>query len=68
MDNNQYLPTIGLEIHVQLKTNSKMFCSCANTSWKIGVEELLPNSHICPICWPARHAAVYQYGGNQDGY
>lgn len=50
MDNNQYLPTIGLEIHVQLKTNSKMFCSCANTSWKIGVEELLPNSHICPIC------------------
>ena len=47
---NKYTPTIGLEIHVQLKTRSKMFCSCANTSWKIGVEELLPNSHICPVC------------------
>ncbi len=37
---------IGLEIHVELKTKSKMFCSCANVSFK----EVLPNSSICPIC------------------
>ncbi len=37
-------PVIGLEIHVQLKTKSKMFCSCQN-----GVEAP-PNSAICPIC------------------
>lgn len=46
---------IGLEIHVQLKTRSKMFCSCANvfsdglprTPRGAGVP---PNSAICPIC------------------
>lgn len=37
---------IGLEIHVALKTKSKMFCSCANVSF----QEVLPNSSICPIC------------------
>ncbi len=36
---------IGLEIHVQLKTKSKMFCSCANV---LGDAE--PNTSICPIC------------------
>ncbi|MAF81086.1 Asp-tRNA(Asn)/Glu-tRNA(Gln) amidotransferase GatCAB subunit B [bacterium] len=36
---------IGLEIHVQLKTASKMFCSCANI---FGTVE--PNSAVCPIC------------------
>ncbi|HRY63258.1 MAG TPA: Asp-tRNA(Asn)/Glu-tRNA(Gln) amidotransferase subunit GatB [Patescibacteria group bacterium] len=50
MSENQYTPTIGLEIHVQLKTKSKMFCRCANTSAQIGVSELKPNSHICPVC------------------
>ncbi len=38
-------PTIGLEIHVELKTNSKMFCSCQNNS-----DELRPNSNVCPVC------------------
>lgn len=38
-------PVIGLEIHVQLKTNSKMFCSCANI-----FGDVEPNSAICPIC------------------
>lgn len=39
------VPVIGLEIHVQLKTKSKMFCSCANV-----LGDALPNTAICPIC------------------
>jgi aspartyl-tRNA(Asn)/glutamyl-tRNA(Gln) amidotransferase subunit B len=37
--------TIGLEIHVQLKTKSKMFCRCDNNA-----EGKEPNTTICPIC------------------
>ncbi len=40
-----FTPTIGLEIHVELKTKTKMFCSCPN-----GSEEKHPNVNICPIC------------------
>lgn len=40
-----YLPTIGLEIHAELNTQSKMFCGCRNDP-----DETLPNVHICPIC------------------
>lgn len=36
--------TIGLEVHVQLRTHSKMFCACAV---EFGAA---PNSHTCPIC------------------
>lgn len=36
---------IGLEIHVQLKTKSKMFCGCPNDG-----ENKPPNSTVCPIC------------------
>src|SRR3990167_11023763 len=39
------IPIIGLEIHVQLKTKSKMFCSCANV-----LGDAAPNTSICPIC------------------
>ncbi|MDR0509416.1 MAG: Asp-tRNA(Asn)/Glu-tRNA(Gln) amidotransferase subunit GatB, partial [Candidatus Methanoplasma sp.] len=35
---------IGLEIHVQLPTESKMFCSCPTTDAEA------PNTHVCPIC------------------
>jgi len=38
-------PIIGLEIHIQLKTNSKMFCSCPNNG-----ETKPANTTICPIC------------------
>ena len=38
-------PIIGLEIHVQLKTKSKMFCSCDANYY--GAE---PNTHMCPVC------------------
>ncbi len=41
----KYEPIIGLEIHVQLKTKSKMFCSCAN---EFDITE--PNKNVCPIC------------------
>ena len=36
---------IGLEIHVQLKTKSKMFCGCDNKA-----DEAEPNSLVCPVC------------------
>jgi aspartyl-tRNA(Asn)/glutamyl-tRNA(Gln) amidotransferase subunit B len=39
-----YIATIGLEVHVQLKTRSKMFCA---SPVEFGAE---PNSHTCPIC------------------
>jgi aspartyl-tRNA(Asn)/glutamyl-tRNA(Gln) amidotransferase subunit B len=39
-----YEPVIGLEIHVQLKTSSKMFCGCRV---EFGAE---PNIHVCPVC------------------
>jgi aspartyl-tRNA(Asn)/glutamyl-tRNA(Gln) amidotransferase subunit B len=40
----KYEPVIGLEIHAQLKTESKIFCSC---STRFGDE---PNSNTCPVC------------------
>ncbi|MFC1513572.1 Asp-tRNA(Asn)/Glu-tRNA(Gln) amidotransferase subunit GatB [candidate division KSB1 bacterium] len=39
-----YFPSIGLEVHVQLKTNTKIFCSCSNS---FGNEQ---NSLVCPVC------------------
>jgi aspartyl-tRNA(Asn)/glutamyl-tRNA(Gln) amidotransferase subunit B len=41
----EYIPTIGLEIHAELKTISKMFCPCGNDP-----DEEKPNVNICPIC------------------
>ena len=38
-------PVIGLEVHVQLLTNSKMFCSC-----KAAYTGAEPNTHVCPVC------------------
>lgn len=42
---SEYKPTIGIEIHVQLATKSKMFCACDNDS-----KTAEPNTHVCPIC------------------
>ena len=39
-----YIPTIGLEVHCQVKTNTKMFCSCPTS---FGDE---PNTNTCPTC------------------
>ncbi len=41
----KYIPTIGLEIHAELNTQSKMFCSCKNDPL-----EKQPNVNICPVC------------------
>jgi aspartyl-tRNA(Asn)/glutamyl-tRNA(Gln) amidotransferase subunit B len=40
----KYQPVIGLEVHVQLLTETKAFCGCAN---KYGAA---PNTHVCPVC------------------
>ena len=40
-----YKPTIGLEIHAELKTKTKMFCGCANNP-----DQKDSNWNICPIC------------------
>ena len=42
---SEYQPTIGLEIHAELKTHTKMFCSCRNDA-----DEKSPNVNICPVC------------------
>jgi aspartyl-tRNA(Asn)/glutamyl-tRNA(Gln) amidotransferase subunit B len=42
---NKYEPTIGLEIHVELKTKTKMFCNSANDP-----DEKHPNVNVCPVC------------------
>ena len=39
-----YEAVIGLEVHVQLKTRSKMFCGCAT---EFGAS---PNTQVCPVC------------------
>lgn len=40
-----YKATIGLEIHAELKTASKMFCACVNNP-----DEREPNKNVCPVC------------------
>lgn len=39
-----YETVIGLEVHVELKTNTKIFCSCKNDSHSE------PNTNVCPVC------------------
>src|SRR3989338_7598210 len=40
-----YYTTIGLEIHAELKTETKMFCNSKNDP-----DEVRPNVNICPVC------------------
>ena len=57
----QYEPVIGLEVHSQLKTNTKVFCSC---STRFGQD---PNENVCPVCsgmpgvLPVMNAKVVEY-------
>lgn len=47
----KYYATIGLEIHAELKTNTKAFCSCRNvTALPEGEPEPEPNTYVCPVC------------------
>ena len=41
---NGYEMVVGLEVHVELKTRTKIFCSCQTA---FGAE---PNTHTCPVC------------------
>lgn len=56
-------PVIGLEIHIQLKTKTKMFCACPTHD-----SALAPNTHVCPICLghpgtlPVPNEQAIQYG------
>lgn len=56
-------PVIGLEIHVQLKTKSKMFCGCSNRG-----EFESPNVTVCPVCLgepgalPVTNAEAVRFG------
>jgi aspartyl-tRNA(Asn)/glutamyl-tRNA(Gln) amidotransferase subunit B len=59
---HNYEPVIGLEIHVQLSTKTKMFCSCALSFGDP------PNVHTCPVCLglpgalPVVNARAVDYG------
>jgi aspartyl-tRNA(Asn)/glutamyl-tRNA(Gln) amidotransferase subunit B len=41
----RYEAVIGIEVHCQLKTASKMFCGCSNS-----YADAPPNTHVCPVC------------------
>jgi aspartyl-tRNA(Asn)/glutamyl-tRNA(Gln) amidotransferase subunit B len=41
----RYEAVIGIEVHCQLRTESKMFCSCSTA-----YDGARPNSHVCPVC------------------
>ena len=41
----KYETVIGLEIHIQLSTRTKMFCSCP-----VPPEDAIPNTYVCPVC------------------
>ena len=41
---NTFEPVLGLEVHVELNTNTKVFCSCATN---FGAA---PNTNVCPTC------------------
>jgi aspartyl-tRNA(Asn)/glutamyl-tRNA(Gln) amidotransferase subunit B len=45
MESSKYDLIVGLEIHIQTKTKSKMFCSCPTEYFH---QE--PNTHVCPVC------------------
>ena len=60
-----YEAVIGLEIHIQLNTNSKIFCACKADSWGDP-----PNTNICPVCTgqpgvlPVPNQAVIEKGAS----
>src|ERR1051325_10555969 len=59
-----YEPVIGLEVHAELLTRSKMFCGCA----VVDSTQAAPNTVVCPICagmpgtLPVINARAVEYG------
>ena len=43
---NEYEPVVGLEVHAELETRSKMFCACP----VVDATQADPNSAVCPVC------------------
>jgi aspartyl-tRNA(Asn)/glutamyl-tRNA(Gln) amidotransferase subunit B len=41
----RYEAVIGIEVHCQLRTASKMFCACSTAQ-----DDAAPNTHVCPVC------------------
>ncbi|MBP7884715.1 hypothetical protein KAZ93_00780 [Patescibacteria group bacterium] len=42
-----YTLTVGLEIHLKIKSATKLFCRCTNNQDN---DLLVPNSNVCPVC------------------
>ena len=42
---SNYILTVGLEIHAELRTRTKMFCNSPNDT-----DETRPNTNVCPVC------------------
>ena len=61
----RYEPVIGLEVHVELKTDTKIFCNCSTAFGGA------PNSHVCPVCLglpgtlPVLNKKVLEYAASQ---
>lgn len=44
---------IGLEVHAQLNTKTKIFCSCATSFGEA------PNTNVCPLVWPYQELCLF---------